>query len=254
MYNDILTIGPVTIHGYGLMIAIGIVCALILAVQRGKKRNMDVDAIFTLVILAVVFGFLGGKILFIIQDFEHFLQEPLMVFSGGGFVVYGGIIVAMIAAILYCRKKGHSFLKYFDLLVPSVALAQGFGRIGCFLAGCCYGAETSCSIGVVFPAGSIAPSGVPLIPTQLFSAAGDFLIALLLVLYARKDRREGRVGALYLILYGVGRFIIEIFRADYRGEIGMLSTSQFISIFIVIAGILLFIPKTLPKSMTKKSS
>lgn len=136
-------------------------------------------------------------------------------------------------------------MEYFDLFMPSVAVAQGFGRIGCFLAGCCYGAETSCALGVVFPAGSLAPSGVSLLPTQLFSAAGDFLLALVLILYARKQRRAGRVGALYLILYGIGRSIIEIFRADFRGEIGIFSTSQFISIFIVIAGVALFLPKAL---------
>ena len=251
MYNDLFTIGPITVHGYGLMIAVGIICALWMGSYRAKKRNMSVDAVLTLVILAVVFGFLGAKLLYLIQDFQHFLEDPLQVLSGSGFVVYGGVILAIIAAIIYCRRKKYSFLQYFDLLMPSVAIAQGFGRIGCFLAGCCYGAETTCAIGVVFPAGSIAPSGVPLLPTQLFSAGGDFLLALILILYARKERRDGRTGALYLILYGIGRFIVEIFRADFRGEIGPFSTSQFISIFIVIAGLVLFIPKTLPKWVTR---
>ncbi|BDF58925.1 prolipoprotein diacylglyceryl transferase [Christensenellaceae bacterium] len=253
MYNNLLTIGPVTVHGYGLMIAVGIICALLIAIYRGKKRKMDTDAIITLCIFAVVFGFLGGKLLYVIQDFQNFLANPMEILSGSGFVVYGGIILAIVAAILYCRKKKYSFMEYFDLFMPSVAVAQGFGRIGCFLAGCCYGAETSCALGVVFPAGSLAPSGVSLLPTQLFSAAGDFLLALVLILYARKQRRAGRVGALYLILYGIGRSIIEIFRADFRGEIGIFSTSQFISIFIVIAGVALFLPKALSSRKTSGS-
>ena len=252
MYNDILTIGSVTIHGYGLMIGIGIICALFIALFRAKKRGLSQDAVLTLCIFAVLFGFGGGKFLYIFLDFQNFIRNPLEVLSGSGFVVYGGIIVAIIAAVLYCRKKGYSFLAYFDLYMPSVAVAQGFGRIGCFLAGCCYGAETTSPIGVVFPPGSIAPSGVSLIPTQLFSAAGDFLLALLLILYARKDRREGRVGALYLILYAVGRSVIEIFRADYRGAIGIFSTSQFISIFVAVIGIVLFAVKKPPAFLSKK--
>ena len=251
MYNDIVTIGPITIHGYGLMIGIGIVCAILMASYRGKKRNMNADAILTLSIFAVVFGFLGGKLLYIILDFKNFLSNPLEILSGSGFVVYGGIILAILAAIVYCRKKKYSFLQYFDLFMPSIAVAQGFGRIGCFLAGCCYGAQTTCAIGVTFPPGSLAPAGVSLLPTQLFSSAGDFLLALILILYARKERRTGRVGALYLILYGIGRSVVEIFRADFRGEIGPLSTSQFISIFIVIAGLALFLPKALPDTLRK---
>lgn len=254
MHNDILTIGSITIHGYGLMIGIGIICALIVALYRAKKREMSQDAVLTLCIFAVLFGFLGGKLFYIILDFQNFIKNPLEILSGSGFVVYGGIILAILAAIIYCRKKGYSFLAYFDLFMPSVAIAQGFGRIGCFLAGCCYGAETTCPIGVVFPPESIAPSGVNLLPTQLFSSAGDFLMALILILYARKDRREGKVGALYLILYSIGRSVIEVFRADYRGSIGVLSTSQFISIFVVIAGIVLFVLKKPPVFLTGKKT
>ncbi len=248
MYNDIFSIGPITIHGYGLMIGIGIVFALLMALYRGKKRNLSSDSIVTVCLFAIIFGFLGGKLLYVLQDLPNIIANPLSIFSGSGFVVYGGIILATISVIIYCYKKGLSFFEYFDLFMPSVALAQGFGRIGCFLAGCCYGAETSCPIGVVFPEGSLAPSGVPLLPTQLFSAGGDFLLALVLVLYAHKERRPGRTGALYLILYGIGRSVIEVFRSDFRGEIGVLSTSQFISIFIVIIGLALFIPKVLPKN------
>ena len=132
------------------------------------------------------------------------------------------------------------FLDYFDLAAPSIALAQGFGRIGCFLAGCCYGKETTSRFGVVFPQGSLAPSGVKLIPTQLLSSAGDFVITVVLLIFYRKSRHKGDVGALYMLLYGVGRFVLEFFRADDRGAIGVLSTSQLISIVIVAGALLLF--------------
>lgn len=240
MYNDLFSIGPVTIHSYGVMIAIGVACALIMGARRAKARNMSTDAIWDLGLLVLISGFLGAKLLFCIVEWDRLFRDPLAVLSGSGFVVYGGIIAGIIAALIYCRKKKLSFLKYFDLIIPSVAVAQGFGRIGCFLAGCCYGCETNLPIGIVFHNSAIAPNGVSLFPSQLFSSGGDFLIALILILYARKDRSTGKVGGLYLILYSVGRFAIEFFRSDYRGNVGFLSTSQFVAIFMLAVGILIF--------------
>ena len=246
MYNDMFKIGSVTIHGYGLMIGIGILCALLVAVKRTKKRNLDVDIVYNLGFWALVFGFIGAKLLYCIIEIHTFLNDPIQILSASGFVVYGGIIGGILAAVIYCKFKKVSFLQYFDLIAPSVALAQGFGRIGCFLAGCCYGRETDSFIGVVFHNSTNAPNGVKLIPTQLFSSAGDFSLALILILYARKVRNKGRVGALYLILYSVGRFIIEFFRNDYRGSIGVISTSQFISLIILVIGIIMFFINKLP--------
>lgn len=242
MYNDILTIGPVTIHGYGLMIGIGILVAFLVAGKRAKNRGLSEDSVYSLGLCAVLFGMLGAKILFCIVNFKEFLANPRSFFSLNGFVVYGGIIGGILAAMVYCKIKKLKFLEYFDLVMPSVALAQGFGRIGCFLAGCCYGKETDSVFGIVFHNSKFAPNGVKLIPTQLISSAGNFLIALFLILYARKERKSGEVGAWYLILYSAGRFGVEFLRNDYRGEVfGILSTSQFISIFTFALGIILLI-------------
>jgi phosphatidylglycerol:prolipoprotein diacylglycerol transferase len=246
MYNDILKIGPLTIHGYGLMIGIGVIVALVVAAKRIKKRGLDTDFLYGLGFVSLVFGFIGAKLLYCIVEIEAFLNEPMRVLSGSGFVLYGGIIGGILAAMVYCKYKKVNFFEYFDLAVPSVAIAQGFGRIGCFLAGCCYGRETDSCIGIMFHNSSIASNGIKLIPTQLFSSAGNFLIALVLLLYARNNRKTGKVGALYLILYSVGRFIIEFFRNDYRGNVGVLSTSQFISLLILAIGIAMFFAKELP--------
>jgi prolipoprotein diacylglyceryl transferase len=240
MYNDILKIGPLTIHGYGLMIGIGILCALLVAVKRAKSKDLNVDIVYSLGIVVLVFGFIGAKLLFCIVEIKTFPNDLMQILSRSGFVLYGGIIGGILGAMIYCKSKRVSFLQYFDLAAPSVALAQGFGRTGCFLAGCCYGYETDSAIGIVFHNSSFAPNGIKLIPTQLFSSAGNFLITIALLLYARKDRKKGKVGALYLILYSVGRFIIEFFRNDYRGSIGVLSTSQFISLIILAIGIIMF--------------
>lgn len=241
MYNDLFTIGPVTLHGYGLLIGIGFMMALLLADYRSKKYNLDTDFVFNLAFVCIIFGMLGAKVLYLITEIKAIINNPSTILEFmDGFVVYGGIIGGILAAYLYCRFKKKHFLTYFDLLIPSVALAQGFGRIGCFLAGCCYGAETSSHFGIVFKHSSYAPNNVSLIPTQLISSAGDFLICLLLILFAKKKPKSGSVASAYLILYGVGRFGVEFLRGDLiRGSVGILSTSQFISIFIVLTGLIL---------------
>ncbi|MBQ7766046.1 MAG: prolipoprotein diacylglyceryl transferase [Lachnospiraceae bacterium] len=245
MHNEIFTIGKITIHGYGLMIGIGFLVAVLVGMYRAKKKGLNPEAVLDIAIYAILAGFLGGKILFVIVEWKRFLENPWSVLGSSGFVVYGGIITGVLAGYIYTRIKKISFAKYFDLVMPEIALAQGFGRIGCFLAGCCYGRQTDSWLGVIFPAGSMAPSGVKLLPTQLFMSAGDFLIALILILYSRKNKIDGNVGAGYLVLYGAGRFAIEFLRNDARGSVGTLSTSQFISIFIVAAGIGLIVWNTM---------
>lgn len=241
MYNDLFSIGPVTIHGYGLMIGIGIVLAFIAGTYLAKKKGIDADELFNLTTISVIGGFACAKVLFCIVEWDSFVKNPLGTLGSSGFVVYGGIIGGILLCALYCKMKKLPFWKYFDTVLPAVAIAQGFGRIGCFLAGCCYGRETDSFVGIAFHNSKFAPNDVKLIPTQLFSSAGCFIMAAVLFAYSRKERKDARTGALYLIMYSIGRSVIEYFRNDYRGTIGILSTSQFISIFILIAGIILFV-------------
>lgn len=240
MKVDLFSIGKFTIHGYGLMIAIGIVLCVFLGIYRAKKYNMEQEAVLDIAIYSVIAGFLGAKLLFVIVEFPRFLKDPLGLLGSEGFVVYGGIIAGVFAAMVYCRIKNLNFKKYFDLLIPGVALAQGFGRIGCFLAGCCYGRETTSWLGVVFPPGGFAPAGIKILPTQLFASAGDFLITIILLATYNKRKHDGDTGALYLLLYGIGRFLIEFLRADERGGWGIFSTSQWISLVIVVVAVVLF--------------
>ena len=239
MHNHILSIGPFTVHGYGLMIGIGIVAALSLAWRRADRRGIPQEKVTTVVLLGLIAGFLGAKLLFLITELPDVLRDPLPYLGSDGFVVYGGILAGVPTLWLWCRKKGERLEIWTDLLLPGVALAQGFGRIGCFLAGCCYGRPTASPIGVIFPADSLAPAGIPLLPTQLFSAAGDFLIALALLRLERRNGKDGELLVWYLLLYGTGRFLLEFFRSDPRGTVGVFSTSQFISLFIVAAGVVL---------------
>ena len=240
MYNEILSIGPVTIHGYGLMIGLGVMAALLLGDYRAKKFGLNGDHIYGMTFSAVILGFLAARILFIITEWEGFLQNPMQYLSGAGFVVYGGIIGGALTIYGFCKIKKIDMLSYLDLMIPSVALAQGFGRVGCFLAGCCYGKETDSWLGVVFTNSDFAPNGVKVLPTQLFMAGGDILLMAVLLWYAAKRPLRGRTSALYLILYSIGRFAIEFLRNDDRGTVGMLSTSQFIAIFTLMVGLVGF--------------
>lgn len=239
MKNIIVSIGPLTIYGYGLMIGIGVLFCILMGMMRAKKYGLKEEAVIDIAIYGLVIGFIGAKLLFIIVEWKDFIKDPMSVLGTEGFVVYGGISAGVLAAIVYCRMKKLVFLEYFDLLSASIALAQGFGRIGCFLAGCCYGRETDSFLGVVFPTGCMAPAGVKVLPTQLFSSAGDFAIMALLLWHYKRRKYVGDTGFAYMLVYGIGRFFIEMLRNDNRGAVGMLSTSQFISIFIVLAALLL---------------
>lgn len=256
MYNDILTIGPVTIHGYGLMIGIGVAVALLLGDYRAKKKGLNGDLIYGLTITTVILGFVAARILFIITEWQNFLQNPMRYITGSGFVVFGGIIGGLLTIYGYCKWKKMDFLAYLDLMIPSVAIAQGFGRVGCFLAGCCYGKETDSCLGIMFTNSNFAPNNVKLLPSQLFMAIGDFIIAAVLLWYSRKNPSKGKISMLYLMLYSAGRFLVEFTRNDNRGFIGALSTSQFIGIFTFIAGAVMyfFVLPIMQKKETEKSS
>lgn len=237
MAIDLFSIGKFTLHGYGLMIALGFLAALIYGTYQCKKKGLDDDFFYNLAIFVLIFGWMGGKIMFIIVEFKQFIQSPLAVLGSEGFVVYGGIISGLITIYIYCKIKKKDFLTYIDVMVAAVAINQCFGRIGCFLAGCCYGRQTDSWIGVVFPEGCMAPAGIKLLPTQLFSAGGDLLMFVILVLILNSKKYiKGLPVTFYLTGYAIGRTIIECFRSDARGSVGALSTSQFISIFTGVAG------------------
>lgn len=242
MAIDLFSIGRFTVHGYGLMIGLGFLAAVLLGIYRAKKLDLSPDHLTGLAIYVLLFGFLGGKLLFLIVEFDAFLSNPLGAIGSEGFVVYGGIITGFLTIILYCKIKKCSVLSYMDLLAPCIAVNQSLGRVGCFLAGCCYGRETDHAFGVIFPEGCLAPAGVKLVPTQLISAAGMMLIAIGLILYQSRAKFKGCVAGYYLLSYSIGRFVIEFFRNDDRGTVGTWSTSQFISIliFVFAVGMLLF--------------
>ena len=256
MAIDLFSIGRFTVHGYGLMIGLGFLAAVFVGSYLAKRRDLSDGDFVNIAIYVLVIGFLGGKLLHIIVEFKTLLTDPMAVLGSEGFVVYGGIITGIATIYVYCRIKKLKFLEYIDLFATAVPLNQALGRVGCLLAGGCYGRETDSHFSLIFPEGCIAPAGVRLVPTQPVMAAGNFLIfVVLLILYLMSCPKKGEgadaeqklryipglATALYLIMYSVGRFVIEFFRNDYRGSVGPLSTSQFISLFILVGGAVLLV-------------
>ncbi len=237
MWNDWFSIGSITIHGYGVCIAAGLLLALWLCSYRAKKQGLNDDICYGIVFCSAVFGFLGAKIMYCIVEWKDFIKDPLSFISANGFVVYGGITGGILAVFIYTKIKKVRFLDYLELCMPSVALAQAFGRIGCFCAGCCYGRKTDSWIGITFHNSNYAPNNVSLIPTQLISAGANFVNMALLLVIAKKTNKKGTVTACYLIFYSIGRFFIEMLRNDSRGSVGALSTAQFYGIFSLVLGI-----------------
>lgn len=255
MYNELLKIGPVTIYGYGLMIALGIFFAYRLLVYRAANRQFELSHIFSLTVWGLVGGFIGAKLLYWITQFPNIISNPSILLSfGEGFVVYGGIIGGILAGLVYCKINKIKFLQHLDLFVPSIALAQGFGRIGCLLAGCCYGEETHSWFGITFHHSKIAPNDVALIPTQIMESVFSFGLCIILLLLARRTKKAGLVACVYLIFYSSGRFVIEFFRGDViRGEVGVLSTSQFIALVIVLVTGLIVLVSQYQNRLTVKN-
>ena len=258
MKEDLFSIGRFTVHSYGLFIALGIIAAYLIAEFRAKKKGMNPDTCFNLSVCAAITGLFGAKIMYYIVEIKSIIADPsLLLDITNGFVVYGGIIGGSLACIIYCKVKKLDALKWFDLIMPEIAVAQGFGRIGCLMAGCCYGKETTSFCHIVFTESRFAPNYVWLYPTQIMSALGNFLNFAILVFVISRifKKRPGMVTAFYLIFYSIGRFVIELFRGDAeRGFVGSLSTSQFVSIFILAAGLIfLFIVLRRPEALPEET-
>ena len=244
-----------TIPAYGIVILIGCTLGLLLALWRCERKNLSRQHTLHTFLFGVIGLMVGAKLLYIITNIGKIweyrsvlTEDPAAFFAfifSGGFVFYGGLIGAIIMVYIYCRAFKIPFLKSMDLFSPTVALAHSVGRIGCFLAGCCYGIHTEGPLGVTFHDSPVAPNGISLFPVQLLESGLNAILCVALLLYARKHRPPGRVIGLYLIIYAVERFCLEFLRFDYiRGFILGVSTSQIISILLLPIGLYLMLRKS----------
>ena len=241
MHPVLFHIGSFELASYGLMTALGYAAAALYLLPKLKKTGMDKDTFWNLIFIAFIGALAGSKLLYIVVSWPELgntLAEKITNIVRDfryGFVFFGGMIVSVGALVWYIKKKKLPLLKTADFLIVGLPLGHAFGRIGCFLAGCCYGRPTGLPWGVTFtdPHSLVAPEllGVHLHPTQLYEAAGNLILFFLLHRTSQKQHPAGSILIEYVLGYSVMRFIIEFFRGDFRGEYILgLSPSQAIAL------------------------
>ena len=249
MYPRLLELGPITVYTYGVLLAAAYLFGLQLARIRARERGLDANRVLDLGIYIIISALVGAKLLLLITDFKSFTADPreLLTLARSGGVFYGGLIVAVVVALWYIRRVGLPLWTTCDVFAPGIALGHVVGRFGCLFAGCCFGKPTTRPWGITFTdpfaaANVGTPLGVALHPTQLYEAGAELLILIVLLVTERKGRPfPGRTFWLYMLLYAISRFIIEFYRGDDRGTVGMFSTSQFISIVLAPLAIVMLV-------------
>ncbi len=247
MHPDLIRTAHFHLATYGFLVATGMLLGLTVVLHLSKKQHLDADEMWNLCGLVILAGIIGSKALYIITEWGYYSRNPREILSlstlQAGGVFSGGLVLALGTAIWYLRKHNISFLKAADVIAPGLALGHAVGRLGCFSAGCCYGKPTNEPWGVIFTnplANEITgtPLGVRLHPTQLYEMVAELINFAILYWVVTRKRFEGQVIGLYMVMYGIERYIIEFFRGDPgRGDVwGVMSGTQLISIFLVIAG------------------
>jgi phosphatidylglycerol:prolipoprotein diacylglycerol transferase len=241
MHPILFEFGNWPVYSYGVLLAAAYLAALQLAVVRARREGLDGSKVMDLGIYLIIAALVGAKLMLVAVDFNYFMSQPgeLLSLVRAGGVFYGGLIAAVAVAFWLVRRYGLPIWTTADLFAPGIALGHVIGRLGCLLAGCCYGRPTDVPWAITFTdpvaaANVGTPLGVPLHPTQIYDAGAELLIMIVLLATERKGRVfAGRTFWLYILLYGVSRFIVEYFRGDDRGSMMGLSTSQFISVVAV---------------------
>ena len=249
MYPRLLELGSVTVYTYGVLLAAAYLLGLKFATVRARTRGLDQTRILDLGIYIIISALVGAKLLLLITDWRTFTSNPseLLTLARSGGVFYGGLILAVGVALWYIRRIGLPLWTTCDVFAPGIALGHIVGRLGCLFAGCCYGKPTSVPWAITFTdpfaASNVGtPLNEPLHPTQLYEAGAEALILVLLLATESRGRRfPGRTFWLYMLLYAVSRFVIEFYRGDPRGTVGMFSTSQFISLVLAPLSIVMLI-------------
>jgi len=243
-------LGPVTIHWYGVMIALAFLAGLWTATLRARRENISGEEIADVTLWLMVGAIAGARFVYVATYWrEQFADQPfreVFMIQHGGLVFYGGFIGAAIAGFIYIRWKKMPLWRTVDVLAPSVALGSVFGRIGCLLNGCCYGRPTDLPWGLAFtnPQAhefSGTPLNIPLHPTEIYDALLNLILYGFLAWLFRRKKFDGQIFATYLLCYAVTRSLVEYFRGDYSNlhyHLG-LTPAQWISVPIFVTGLAL---------------
>ena len=243
MFPNLFTIGPFTLHSYGLLVAIGFITGITITTKLGKHEGISSEKIMDMGFIIVLSAILGSRLLYVIINSRYFIQNPLEILYiwEGGLVFSGGLLGVILIMIFYTRKHKLSLFKIGDLWAPAIAIGQAIGRLGCLMAGCCYGKPTDLGFGLTFTnPHSLAPLNIPLHPTQLYSAITGFIIFGILMLLYKKRTFNGQVFLWFLILHSTARLFVERFRGDERGIFlnSNMTTTQLVAMLILMASVI----------------
>ena len=249
MHPILFEIGNWPVYSYGVLLALAYLAGLQLAVVRARRRQIDATKVMDLGIYLIIAALVGAKLMLIAVDFDYFRSQPreLLSLVRAGGVFYGGLLAALGVGLFLVRRYQLDAWTVADLTAPGIALGHVVGRIGCLLAGCCYGRPTDVPWAITFtnPAAATnvgTPLNTPLHPTQLYDAGAELLIMIVLLITERRGRQfAGRTFWLYMLLYAISRYIVEIFRGDERGIIAGMATSQFVSLLIIPLAIVMLL-------------
>ncbi len=247
MHPILFEIGSITIYTYGFCIALGALLGFGYMYWQGKKQfGLTFDQSNNLFIMLVVGGVVGGKLFLIFEEPSLYLLNPKKLLSGSGFVFYGSLLFTIPIMLCYFRRIKVSVLGMLDVMAVVTCIVHGFGRIGCFMAGCCYGKPTEGIFGVTFtnPVCQAEPLHTALHPTQLYEATLIFVLMTGLIILKSKKKFDGQLFLIYLIVYATGRGVLEFFRGDIqRGFLvkNLISNSQFISFVIISMAVYFYI-------------
>lgn len=249
MHPVLFEFGSITIYSYGFCIAVGALLGFLYMSWQGEKQfNTSFDKSNSLFLLIVASAVVGGKLFIIFEDPAYFLSHPAELISGSGFVFYGSLLFCIPAMLWFFKKNQIPLWGMLDIISVTTCILHFCGRIGCFMAGCCYGKPGDEPWTVIFsdPVCQARPLHTPLHPSQLYEA-GLILIILLGLLWLKRNRQfEGQLFLVYLIAYAIGRGFLEIFRGDIsRGFVieNYVSNSQFISILIIAVALYFYVKR-----------
>ncbi|MBN1830471.1 MAG: prolipoprotein diacylglyceryl transferase [Deltaproteobacteria bacterium] len=254
MHPELFSIGPLTIPTYGFFVAMGFAVALLVTTRIGKAHGLESPQIMDMGFIIILCAIIGSRLGYVLLNPSYYLNQPLDIFKTweGGLVFSGGIVLVVLVMSWYLKRHNLPYWKTADLWAPGMAIGQAIGRIGCFMAGCCYGQPTDVKWCVVFThPKSLAPHDICLHPTQLYSSLAGFIIFAILMLLTAKKRFDGQVFIWLIILHSSARLFIERFRGDYRGLIPgtEMSITQLIALLLLIAAVItLFVIKSRRKN------
>lgn len=248
MGNDILQIGGLTLHWYGVLVALGFIAALWTASRRGLLAGLSAEKVADSGPWLIIGAIVGARIVYVVQYWdESFAGHPdklkeIFAIWKGGLVFYGGLMGSSLACVIFAFKNKIPLWRLSDVLAPSIALGHAFGRIGCLMNGCCYGRECTLPWAIHFPAGhKTYPLGVH--PTQVYESLLNFALYAGLAWFFRRRKFDGQIFASYLIGYAFVRSTVELFRGDYPKEYyvqGWWTPAHWVSLAILAGGIMLY--------------